>query len=153
MPAEDLLLCSNDDVINFCFGGDRAEAKKLANVGTWDDALLLDARKAGSSDVEAACGNKFTLAYSTDVTTYPFHLRKTAALRSGYYFWLFKARGKACPEHLKREVTDPDLQVLRDGKGGAGTQKPPTSRVTSVLPDVTVNGTVARMSLDGFAKW
>lgn len=151
MPEPDLLLCSRDDVLNFCFRRDASEAKKLAQVGTWDPALLDDAIKAASSDVEVAAANKFTLGYSTDVTVYPFHLRKLAALRAGYYFWLFNSKGIACPENLKREVTDQDLQVLRDGKGGAGTQKAPTSRVTSAAPDTTMGGTVSRMSLPGFA--
>lgn len=150
MPALDLQLCTPAEVIAFCFANDVAEAMKLAKVGAWDDALLIDAIKAASSDVEVACGNKYSLQYSADVTVYPYHLRKLTALRAGYYFWLFKAKGMACPENLKREVTDPDLQLLRDGKGGAGTQKVQPSRVTSVLPDVTQNGTVRRMTLRGF---
>lgn len=150
MPAPDLQLCTPADVITFCFAGDVAEARKLAAVGVWDDALLLDPIKAASSDVEEACGNKFTLGYSTDVTIYPYHLRKLAALRSGYYFWLMRAKGMACPDRLARTVTDPDLDRIREGKGGTGQQKPPPSRITSGAPDVTRAGTVARMTLDGF---
>lgn len=154
MAAPDLQLCTADDVINFCFAGDQAEALKLSKLGAWSASVLTEPIKAASADVETACGNKFDLQYSADVTVYPYHLRKLAALRAGYYFWLFRAKGMGCPENLKREVTDPDLQLLRDGKIGAGTQKPPASRVTSAhVVDITQGGTVPRFTLRGFGMY
>lgn len=154
MPAPDLELCSPQDVLQFCFAGDAAEANKLVRAAVWSTDYLSAPIKASSSDVEAAAGNKFQLGYNPDVTTYPYHLRKLAALRAGYYTWVMYGRGMACPELLRREVTDPDLQILRDGKGGTGTQKAAASRVSSVhVVDVTVGGAVPRMTLGGFGRY
>lgn len=154
MAALDLQLCTPADVLKACFADDAAEANKLVRAAVWSTDYLIDPIKAASADVEKACGNKWNLGYSADVTVYPYHLRRLAALRAGYYTWVQYSRGMACPENLKREVTDPDLQELRDGKVGAGTQKAPVSRVSSYhVADITQGGTVPRMTLGGFAKF
>lgn len=151
----DLLICSRDDVIAFCFGGDAAEAKKLAGVTTWDASILDRPIMAASSEIEGAAGNKFALPAGAPVDSYPYHLRMLAALRAGYYFWLFSAGGKACPDRLQAAKTDTDatLALLREGKQGTGTTKPATSRLSGVVvADLTDGGRFPRMSIEGWLR-
>lgn len=155
MPAPDLLLCSREDVLDFAFGGDAAEAQRLTRAALWDPAKLDKPIKAASADYERAAGNKFALEYSTDPTTYPFAVRQTVARRAGYYVWEMYSRGMTCPENLTKayESTTAELNDLRDGKAGTGTTKTPQRRVASfVAVDTTSGGAFSRMSIEGWNR-
>lgn len=151
MAAPDLYLCTRDDVLRWGFGGDAAEARKLAGVDTWDPALLDDPIKAASSDLEVAAENKHNFTYDPDPTNQPFWVRKTVGMRAVYYLWFSHSGGKTCPEIAKaaKADTDAELDRLRQNKQGVGVKAPPP-RLTSMAADLTNGGTFPRMSLDGW---
>ncbi len=153
----DLLLCSRQDVIDIGFGGDTSEAIKLtrSDPTAWDPGLLDMPIKMASADVELAAGNRFVLAYSTDVTTYPFPLRKITAMRAVYYAWWCYTRTQAMTEAVKaaQTQTDSELASLRDSKTGAGILKPPQVRTHAVADiDMTDGGRFPRITLDGWRR-
>ena len=156
MPA-DLKLCSRQDVINMGFGGDSSAAIQLtkSDPTSWDPALLDTPILMASADVEGAAGNRFNLDYNADPATYPFILRKAAAVRAVYYTWFSYAKGQAQPEYVRQvlEASDAELERLRTAKQGAGRAKPPPRRIYSVTSiDMTDNGAFPRMTLDGFRR-
>jgi hypothetical protein len=151
------MLCSRQDVIDIGFGGDTSEAVKLtrSEPQNWDPSKLDMPIKMGSADVELAAGNRFSIPYSDDPTTYSFALRKIAAMRAVYYCWFTYSRGQAAGDLVKavQEATDRDLTAMRDSKTGAGTVKPPPRRIYGVADiDLTNGGTVPRMSLAGWRR-
>ena len=153
----DLKLCSRDDVIGIGLAGDTSAAIALtgSDPTSWDPARLDTPILMASADVEVAAGNRFSLPVSDDPSIYPFHLRKTAALRAVYYTWLTYSRGQAMPEQVRAawDATESDLGRLRDSKQGPGTLKPPPRRIYGVSDiDLTSGGTVPRMSLDGWRR-
>ena len=153
----DLMLCSRADVIAIGFGGDTSAAIALtrSDATAWDPALLDMPIRMASADVELAAGNRFALNYSADPETYPFALRKIAAMRAVYYAWFMYSRGQAAGELVKaaQTQTDTELGALRDSKTGAGTLKPPPRRIHGVSEiDLTAGGTVPRMSLKGWSR-
>ena len=153
----DLKLCSRQDVIAMGFGGDTSAAVALtrSDPQAWNPALLDTPILMASSDVEVAAGNRFSLNVSDDPSTYPFALRKTAALRAVYYCWYSYARGQAMPPEAKAawDTTESDLARLRESKQGAGIVSPPPRRLYGVAEiDLTGGGAVPRMSLGGWSR-
>lgn len=153
----DLLLCSRQDVIDIGFAGDTSEAIKLtkSDPTAWNPALLDMPIKLASADVEVAAGNNWSLNYSADPSVYPFHLRKSAAVRAVYYTWFCYSRGQAAPENVKAAKTDSDaeLERLRASKQGIGTVKTAPRRLYGVAGiDTTSGGTFPRMTLDGWRR-
>lgn len=157
MPAPDLILCTRQDVIDV-FGNNLTMLRELVGgSGTTFDQTTLDKPiLVASGEIDAAAGNKFSVGYNADPTTYGQNVRNKTAVRAAYWFWIFNAQGKAMPPELKAVVDEitQDLQRVEDGKKGLGQNKAPGSRITSYGPtDITHGGTCNRMTVAGFQRW
>ncbi len=157
MPsAPDLVLCSAQDVID-CFGGGQ-EALAIMNkwargaTTTFDQSTLTRPILTASARVAKACGNKYRLDYSADVTVYPQDIRTMTSIEAVYFFAMFQGQLQAIPEGLKLAISDnrTEMDKIATGKTGTSPQKMPGSRVTSYRADITRSGTVNRMTLRGW---
>jgi hypothetical protein len=159
MSTPDLQLCSAQDVID-CFGGNNAEALSTMNkwargaTSTFDQTTLNKPILAGSAEYARSCGNKFSFPVNGDVNTYPMDVRCDVALLSARWFALFTGQLQQIPVGLKEAIdrVTATMEKLENGKLGTGLLKPPPSRISGDLVDLTQGGTIHRMSLDGWGR-